>query len=137
MKTKLLCLILLILTVSSCKKEEKINDPISLLTSKPWKPSRHYTFMWLPYDYDDTYKFGINQLIIDKGAVKSPYTSPQNPQIETQTETVDYQIDLTNKTLSLDGITYEIIELSENQLQLGYGLPHSSGYTQLIRGFEH
>lgn len=131
MRTGTLLLIFMgALAFTGCKKKDHKN----ILTSKTWKrgmtdknPATNPDGNVLYYavqdcDKDDTFKFGTNgQLMLNRGEDKC------DPD-EVETEVLSYTIDRSAKKITIDGMKYDLLEESNNQIKLALFIPYSTGY---------
>lgn len=128
-----------LLMVSACKKDS--SDPKDLLVSKTWRPSLkdrsqdtnpaaaeilYYAVQ--ECEKDDTYRFQTDgKLIKASGTQKCADNQPVS-------ETLDYNMDVGSGQISVNGIKYKLLDLSENQLKYSAPLP---GGKSIVYIFEH
>lgn len=142
-----LYLILLVLTccLASCKKDkEEIKDfSLEALTNGGWKaimsdnnistnPSTGIT-MYIPVlncQQDDIYTYNASgELLVDNNKTLCSTDEPAAKQ--------SYTIDVANKKLTVNGITYTILELNKTRLKYSRVAPLPSGVTNIIYLFGH
>lgn len=121
----------LVLSLASCKKDEEVKTKTQLLTAKAWKltaltvdpaivnPITQTTItdayaQRLPCENDDLTTFKDNNTaILDEGPSKCSSTDPQ-------TETVNWSFNSTETIITLDGLDYQLIELTESKMVAKY-----------------
>lgn len=104
----------------SCKKG---NSEVNLLTYKTWKhsttdknPSNNPSpgnAIYIPFwdcEMNDVYTFNDTKLTINRGDDNCNVNGPA-------LNVCDYSIDLPNQRITINGDSYKLIELSENQLK--------------------
>ncbi len=146
MRILLTILALSAICLFSCKKDDKndtTTDPLTLLTSKSWKPAmtdknsstnpegKNIYSGPLDCEKDDSYLFSKgNKLTINKGQLQC---SPN----EVNTTTNDYSIDIDAKKITIDGVVYNLAEISPTQLKYYAVTGPFSGSNNMIFIFEH
>ena len=145
MRKSLLFIALLALSVSSCKKDSDNDTAIdgpTLLKTGTWKralsdlnsstnPDGKNIYYARPdCESDDVYTFKDNgQLSIDRGQKKCTDD-------EKSPDPVTYVLDLTNKRISINNITYNLTEISKTQLKF-YKPMQSSDGSNIVYVFQH
>ncbi|WP_345953748.1 hypothetical protein [Mucilaginibacter sp. PAMB04168] len=147
MKPKIFIIIisLVSLTLASCKKEEKktieefsmdalINDAWMLTlndsnTSTNLKTGNNVYYAVQDCQKDDVYAFSkSNELFIDfKNTVCNPSENSKS----------NFVFDKTNRKITIAGVTYTVLELSEKRLKYTVAVPTASGVNNIIYLFEH
>lgn len=139
----------LILTIGlglliSCKKDKNESDAtFDLLTAKPWKYSKQdkntstnpagANIYYAPEDcdMDDVYTFSTTLIAsIDRGTLKCDNN-------EVRTENAAYTFDAAAKTITIDGESFNLAEVSEHQLKYYAPIPLGTSSANLIIIFEH
>lgn len=107
---------------SACKKTELSRSPIALLTAKPWKyaktdrtpeknPANSIIYPAQDCDADDVFQYTTSGKVhLDRGAVQCDTD-------EEKTESVDYKVSEDGTRITIEGETYDILELSATQLK--------------------
>ncbi len=134
MKQLVVLLILNLFFLASCKKDNSgsSSDPMNLLTRKSWKyvledknpGTNPVTGSNLYYAVPDCEKDNILQFNID-GKLKESFGSSKCEEGQSDSRAVDYSIDTEGRSITINDVRYELLELSENQLK--YSSPVPSG----------
>lgn len=144
--SKYLLVFLCILTAASCKKDEEevvIKDfTMEALTVKSWKPvavdgnpsvnppaGTYQYYAVQSWEKDDVITFKTDSKVYyNYGSVMAPI-SIEMPDSKT------YNVDLSKKTITIGGLTYQLLELSATHLK--YSLTLGGGNPNLVFMFEH
>jgi|GEM_PF-2807262 len=148
-KIKYLLIFLGFFIISSCKKDKDetvvVKDfTLKALTSKSWKAvlddgnvsvnPKAGTYMYYAlhlWEYDDIITFRTDDKVnYNYGVSKAP-DYLQMPELKT------YSIDLANKILIIDGVRYQILELSSSRLKYSLAVTIGGTNTNLVYMFEH
>jgi hypothetical protein len=141
--THLLLGFFLSICLCSCGGKDKNLANANILTSKSWKrglvdknpstnPNLDYGSNPVLYSaiptcqQDDILHFSSNStLTIDNGANKCSSN-------EQATETVNYSYNETNKEVTIDGVKYQVAEMSSSQIKYYAPLPPPTSYSYII-----
>lgn len=145
MRKPILFLALLALSLSSCKKDDNDDiaiDGLTLLKTGTWKPSSvdlntttnpigKNTYYARPdCESDDSYSFKDNsQLSIDRGQKKCS-------DMEKSPDAVTYTLDLNLQRISINNVTYNLTEISKNQLKF-YKPTQTTDGNNIVYVFQH
>lgn len=108
---------------AACKKTESANNsPVALLTAKPWKyaktdrtpeknPAGSIVYPVQDCDVDDVFQYSTaGKVTLDRGTVQCDTD-------EDKTESIDYKLSNDGTKITVEGETYDVIELSATQLK--------------------
>jgi hypothetical protein len=142
---KYLLVLLCILAMPSCKKDkedEVVKDfTMEALTTKSWRPAlvdgntsvnppvgTYQYYAVQNWDKDDVITYKTDKVYYNYGSAVAPVG------VETPASRV-YSVDLPKKTITIGGLTYQLLELSA--VRLKYSLALGGGNPTLIFLFEH